>query len=169
MIQLGLSFQKIVLEWFYDNWLRSYNGSKLQEDKFLKNRNFSVFWNTKISEISESENFDTQGLHLMYLRPPGGGNSNFFRESRPTPPLLEIENNSFIFRLKSSSWSILVKSQTRIFGPPPAPRAALAKKVRVLPPLGVWDTSNEVPGCQNFHSQIFQKSLCSKKPKNCDF
>ena len=83
LIKLGLSFQKIVLEWFYDNWLRSYNGSKLQEDKILKNRNFSVFWNTKISEISESENFGTQGLHLMYLRPPGGGNSKFFRESRP--------------------------------------------------------------------------------------
>ena len=73
MIKLGLSFQKIVLEWFYDNWLRSYNGSKLQEDKIFKNRNFSVFWNTKISEISESENFGTQGLHLMYLRPLGGG------------------------------------------------------------------------------------------------
>ena len=78
MIKLGLSFQKIVLEWFYDNWLRSYNGSKLQEDKIFKNRNFSVFWNTKISEISESENFDTQGLHLMYLRPPGGGTRTFF-------------------------------------------------------------------------------------------
>ena len=78
LIKLGLSFQKIVLEWFYDNWLRSYNGSKLQEDKILKNRNFSVFWNTKISEISESENFGTQGLHLMYLRPPGGGGTRTF-------------------------------------------------------------------------------------------
>ena len=72
LIKLGLSFQKIVLEWFYDNWLRSYNGSKLQEDKILKNRNFSVFWNTKISEISESENFGTQGLHLMSQTPRGG-------------------------------------------------------------------------------------------------
>merc|ERR1711951_208810 len=59
LIKLGLSFQKIVLEWFFDNWLRCHNGSKLQEDKILKNRNFSVFWNTKISEISESENFGT--------------------------------------------------------------------------------------------------------------
>ena len=95
LIKLGLSFQKIVLEWFYDNWLRSYNGSKLQEDKILKNRNFSVFWNTKISEISESENFGTQGLHLMYLRPPGGGNSNFFRESRPTLPPSQEHSEKF--------------------------------------------------------------------------
>jgi hypothetical protein len=85
LIKVGLSFQKIVLEWFYDNWLRSYNGSKLQEDKILKNRNFSVFWNTKISEISESENFGTQGLHLMYLRPPGGGELELFSREPPYP------------------------------------------------------------------------------------
>ena len=83
LIKLGLSFQKIVLEWFYDNWLRSYNGSKLQEDKIFKNRNFSVFWNTKISEISESENIGTQGLHLMYLRPPGGGELELFSREPP--------------------------------------------------------------------------------------
>ena len=47
----------------------------------MKNRNFSFFFNTKISEISESENFGTQGLHLMYLRPLGGGELELFFSS----------------------------------------------------------------------------------------
>ena len=64
-IKLGLSFQKIALEVFYYNWLRCYGVSKLREDKILKNRIFSVFWITKIFEISQSKNFGTRGLHLM--------------------------------------------------------------------------------------------------------
>ena len=64
-IKLGLSSQKIALEVFYYNWLRCYGVSKLREDKILKNRIFSVFWITKIFEISQSENFGTRGLHWM--------------------------------------------------------------------------------------------------------